>query len=110
MVAIDDFIKELTLDMIPDGIYREVAGEIGIANFIKLSALVGGTTIYIPKPESLLRPVRDLCIKKEFNGYNYTELAKQYNLSESRVREICGEGRLKGQFSLFDYMDADGNI
>lgn len=107
MVTIDDFTKELKLDMIPDGVYREVAEKIGIDNFIKLSALVGGTTIYIPKPESLLRPVRDICIKKEFNGYNYSELAKQYNLSESRVREICGEGRIKDQISIFDIANGD---
>lgn len=105
MVAIDGFINELTTDMIPEGIYREIAEEIGVINFIKLAELVGGATIYIPKSESFLRPVRDLRIKKEFNGYNHAELAKKYNLSERWIREICGEGHLKDQCTLFDFLN-----
>jgi len=103
----EGFINELTPDMIPDGIYKDIAETIGVANFIKLAELIGGATIYIPKTDSFLRPVRDLRIKKEFNGYNHTELAKKYNLSERWIREICGEGHAKGQCSLFDFLDDD---
>ncbi len=105
MDVIDGYINELTPEMIPEGIYREIAEEIGVTNFIKLAELVGGSTFYIPKSESFLRPVRDLRIKQEFNGYNHAELAKKYNLSERWIREICGEGHCKGQYSLFDYME-----
>jgi Mor family transcriptional regulator len=101
----DDFINELKLEMIPEGIYREIAEEIGVANLIKLAEMIGGAKFYIPKAESLIRPVRDLRIKKDFNGYNHMELAKKYNLSESWIREICGDGHAKGQYTLFDLMD-----
>lgn len=103
MDVIDDFINELTPEMIPDGIYKNIAEEIGVINFIKLAELVGGSTFYIPKSESFFRPVRDLRIKQDFNGYNHAELAKKYNLSERWIREICGEGHMKGQVSFFDY-------
>lgn len=105
MVLIENWVDELTPEMIPEGIYRAIAEEIGVQNIIKLAELVGGTTFYIPKTESFLRPVRDIRIKAEFNGYNHAELAKKYNLSERWVREICGIGHLEGQQSLFDFMD-----
>lgn len=55
----DELVKDLTLDMISEGLYRMIAEAIGTDNFYKLAEIVGGTTIYIPKPESLTRPVRD---------------------------------------------------
>ena len=60
----DELVKDLTLDMISEGLYRMIAEAIGTDNFYKLAEIVGGTTIYIPKPESLTRPVRDARIKK----------------------------------------------
>ena len=49
----DELVKDLTLDMISEGLYRMIAEAIGTDNFYKLAEIVGGTTIYIPKPESL---------------------------------------------------------
>ncbi|MFR9189718.1 MAG: Mor transcription activator family protein [Anaerotruncus massiliensis (ex Togo et al. 2019)] len=54
--------------------------------------MVGGSTVYIPKPESLIRPVRDARIKAEFNGYNHIELAKNDTTSRSD-----GFGRYAGK-------------
>lgn len=108
MDVIDGFINELTSEMIPEGIYRDIAEEIGVINFIKLAELVGGSTFYIPKSESFYRPVRDLRIKQEFNGCNHIELAKKYKLSERWIREICGDGHIKGQCSFFDYEKSTG--
>lgn len=105
MAAIEGLINELTPEMIPQGIYRDIVEEIGVANFIKLAELIGGATIYIPKAESFLRPARDLRIKQEFNGYNHVELARRYNLSERWIRAICGEGHAEGQLSLFDFQE-----
>ena len=69
----DNLSKELTIDMITDGDNRTIAEAIGVENFYKLCEVVGGATIYLPKPESVLRPVRDAHIKAEFNGYNHPE-------------------------------------
>ena len=44
----DELVKDLTLDMISEGLYRMIAEAIGTDNFYKLAEIVGGTTIYIP--------------------------------------------------------------
>lgn len=101
----DALARELTLEQIPEGLYREIAEAIGVGNFVKLTQLVGGSTIYLPKTESVVRPVRDAKIREEFNGYNHMELAKKYDVTERWVRQLCGDGHAEGQLSLFDFQD-----
>ena len=84
----DELVKELTVSAMPEGLYKQIAETIGAENFYKLAALIGGTTIYVPKPESLLRPLRDAHIK--------------YNVTVRWVRELCGQGALEGQIDWFD--------
>lgn len=98
----DALSKDLTLEMLPDGLWRQIAEAIGTENFYKLAEVVGGATIYIPKPESLVRPVRDARIKEEFNGYNHTTLSRKYGVTERWVRALCGDGHPEGQLSLED--------
>lgn len=98
----DAMVKELTVEDIPEGAYKQIAESIGVTNLCKLAALVGGSTVYIPKVESLIRPVRDAHIKAEFNGYNYADLARKYNVSERWVRLLCGSGHMDGQYDLFN--------
>lgn len=105
----EDLVKELTIDMIPDGDNRIIAETIGVENYYKLCSVAGGSTIYLQKPESVLRPVRDAHIKAEFNGYNHPELARKYGVTERWVRQLCGEGKLEGQMSLLDYGDEPEN-
>lgn len=81
----------------------------GLGAIYKLAEIVGGTTIYIPKPESLTRPVRDARIKKEFTGYNHQELARKYGVTERWVRRICGPGQAEGQIGIFDYLEDPGD-
>lgn len=101
----NDLAQGLTIDMF-DGMYREIAETIGPENFVKLAELIGGATIYIPKPESLVRPVRDARIKEEFTGYNTIELARKYGVTERWVRQLCGESQTAGQYSIKDiYLD-----
>lgn len=100
----DELLKDLTLEMIPEGLYKQIAEKIGVSNFYKLAEVVSGATVYIPKPESILRPARDARIKGEFNGYNHPQLAKKYGVTERWVRQLCGEGCAEGQMSIFDYV------
>lgn len=93
---------EMTPEMIPEGIWREVAEEIGIINLVKVLDIIGGVTLYAPKPDMITRTARDIQIKKEFTGYNHQLLAKKYNLTERTIRELCGTGCLKNQISLFE--------
>lgn len=84
----DHWIKELTPDMIPER-YRPIAELIGLENLIKLADYSKGDTFYIPTSDFFLRPIRDQRIREEFRGGNSHELAKKYDLSERRIREIC---------------------
>ncbi len=88
----DELSKELTLEMLPEGLYKDIAGAIGTENFYKLAEVVGGATVYIPKPE---------------NGYNHPELAKKYGVTERWVRQLCGDGHIEGQMSLLDMGEDD---
>ncbi len=98
----EDMTKELTIEMLPDNTWKQVAEAIGIENFCKMLEIAGGATLYVPQLDSLLRPVRDARIKAEFNGWNYLELARKYNITDRLVRSICGPGIVEGQMGLFD--------
>ncbi|MFF2887001.1 Mor transcription activator family protein [Paenibacillus sp. NPDC057967] len=84
----EDWIKELTTDTIPER-YRPIAELIGLENLIKLADYSSGDTLYIPTSEFFLRPIRDQRIRDDYRGSNSHDLAKKYNLSERRIREIC---------------------
>lgn len=101
----DNFLKELTVEMLPDGLWRQIAEAIGVENFYKLAEVIGGATIYIPQAESITRPVRDAHIKDEFNGYNHSELARKYGVTDRWVRELCGPDIVEGQIDLFGGQD-----
>ena len=80
---------ELTIDMIPDGIWKAVAQEIGTINLIKVLQIINGDDIYIPKPDRLLIPARNKIILKEFTGYNHKYLAMKYGVTVSYIKKIC---------------------
>lgn len=82
--------EELTPSMLPDGLCREIAEEIGTDNLLKLASLVGGSTFYLPQKEKILRPLRDQKIREEFNGYNTADLARKYEVSQRWVQQIIG--------------------
>lgn len=89
---------------------RQIAEAIGMESYIKLSESFGGTNIYVAKAnEIVLRKERDERIRKEFNGYNHTELALKYGLTEKWIRNIVSaieqEIRAKplsGQLTIVD--------
>ncbi|MBB6214068.1 hypothetical protein HNQ80_000137 [Anaerosolibacter carboniphilus] len=88
----DNLINELKQKLTPDLIpypYNEWAEIIGSENLYELAQELGGATVYIPKPEILIREVRNKSIQEEFTGFNYGELSKKYRLSERWIREIC---------------------
>lgn len=97
--------QELTVDMIPDGIWKAVAQEIGPLNLIKLFAYINGDYIYIPKPERFLVPAREKLIRQEFNGYNHKALAKKYNRSTAYIRRLCGKEQIAEQTCIFDELE-----
>ncbi len=80
-------MPQLTMEDLPEG-YRVVADIVGIENAVKLSEHLGGLPFYFPQIDGLLRRKRDAAIRKEFNGSNYRDLARKYNLTERWIREI----------------------
>lgn len=98
-----DIEKIVSLDQL-SGDQRELAEIVGLEAYRKLIANYGGMHIYICKSETVLRELRNAEICNEFNGFNYRELAKKYNLSEKTVREILSGKRdepINGQISFF---------
>lgn len=90
--------------------HRPYAELIGIDNLLRLADYVGGTQIYIPKKEELLKSRKYNLIREEFNGNNIKELARKYDVSESTVYrlvrdEILNSRRkqLEGQMSILDF-------
>ena len=70
------------------GEQRELAEIIGLEPYKKLIEAFGGCQLYIPKLETALKKARNKEIRENFNGFNYCELAKKYNLSEMMIRKI----------------------
>lgn len=85
---LEEWVKELTFDMMSDGTSKEIAEVIGTYNLLKLSERFGGSDIYIPKLDRILIPLRNRLILKEFNGGNNAALARKYHLSCRRVQTI----------------------
>ncbi len=98
-----DIEKITSLEQL-SGDQREIAEIVGLEAYRKLVANYGGMCVYIYKPETILRELRNAEICNEFNGCNYRELAKKYDLSEKTVREIVSGKKdepMDGQISFF---------
>lgn len=94
--------KNLEIDMIPGEVNQTIASEIGMENFLKLTKIAGGRTLYLPLYQNTIKPARDKMIKSQYNGYNSLELAKKYDLTERRVMQIVGGDLMSGQCSMFE--------
>ena len=73
--------------------HKEYAELIGIENLIQLSRVFGGTSIYIPKEEELLKGLKYDKIEKEFTEKNAKELARKYHLSERTIYRIAEQNK-----------------
>ena len=80
-------INYITKEDIPE-ILQGLVDIMGIEAFIQLIKQYGGSSLYIPSENSVLKPIRNRLIKKHFNGHNYKELAKEFKISEMQVRNI----------------------
>lgn len=103
-----ELLDELTLEDLDDE-QRELADCIGLDAYKKLVATYAGSPINVPMPDTLTIRRRNNKICEQFNGYNFTELAKRYNLSERQIRNIVADEILRqkskpieGQITFFD--------
>ena len=79
-------LEYLTKDDLPEslGDIVDVIGLDGVKDLIKLA---GGSSIYIPSENSVIKPVRNKIMKDNFNG-SYKELSRKFGISEVQVRNI----------------------
>lgn len=84
---ITEVAKAMSIERLPDEL-QTLAQNIGMETTLRVIEILGGINIYFPKLGSLVRPIRDNNIRKEFTGANHRSLAKKYNLTESWVRNI----------------------
>lgn len=89
-----DIEKIVSLEQL-EGEQRELAETIGLESYLKLADSYAGCTIYVRKPERIIKRFRDAEIYQKFNGSNYRQLAKEYCLSESSIRKIVSSMRKK---------------
>lgn len=82
--------EEIRLEDLSEG-QQEVAALIGPGNFRKLMEVYGGAYLYIPKTDRLERMERNERIRAEFDGYNFRELARKYDLTEITIRSIVSD-------------------
>lgn len=79
-VLVNNVIPALTGDMLSPDI-SEAVRCIGMNAVLILCRELGGNAIYFPQLEKLIAPaVREL-VKKEFTGYNHSELSRKYGIS-----------------------------
>lgn len=102
-------IEKLTSPMQLRNEQRELADVIGLEAYKKLITHYAGSFLYICKPDTILKEIRDNEIREKFDGCNYGQLAREYNLAEATVRDIVAEKRrqlkeepLAGQMSFDD--------
>lgn len=91
-----DFMDKVTLDDL-DGEQREIAELIELDVYKRLAYTYGGSAVYINKADTIVRGIRDQCIRDEYTGYNMSDLIRKYGISESSIRNIvkAGQGRTK---------------
>ncbi|MDR1629885.1 MAG: DNA-binding protein [Oscillospiraceae bacterium] len=77
----------LTLDDLTED-QRTIAELIGFDNYKELVEVFAGEYIYLPKFESKEREIRNQRIIDEFDGANFSELAKKYGLTTVSIRCI----------------------
>lgn len=97
-----DWWEHVEMDDLEGGA-RGIAEVIGVPATIKLMRCYGGTNLYVPKPDDVIRRMRDARIRKEYNGYNAKSLAYRYGLAERTIQVIASNNgeQIKGQLDMF---------
>lgn len=87
---------------LPHPIAAEVA--LGVAESVRHN--IGGVAVYIPRGQNYELSLRDKQMWADFRGDNYGDLARKYEMSEMRVRQIMERigkvEKAKRQQSLFE--------
>jgi len=66
----------------------EIVGE---ERFLEISRMYGGSNLYIPTFNSVVRNGRNREIIKKYNGVNASQLAKEYGMCVNQLNRIVVE-------------------
>ncbi|MDP3841062.1 MAG: Mor transcription activator family protein [Oxalobacteraceae bacterium] len=90
---------------LPHPIAAEVA--MSVAEHVRKN--IGGVATYIPRGINYELTLRDKQMWMDFKGDNYSELARKYNLTDMRVRQVMERiskiERARRQQNLFEASD-----
>ena len=87
MSLTEQLVSELALDDL-EGEQRSLAECLGLEAYKRLLLMYAGSTFTVRMPDTVTIPLRNKRIRSEFNGYNWGELARKYNLHEKTIRNI----------------------
>lgn len=79
-------LEYLTKEDLPESL-MDIVDVIGLDSVKQLIKLAGGSNIYIPSENSVIKPIRNKIMKENFNG-SYKELSRKFGISEVQVRNI----------------------
>jgi len=83
------------------GEFRQLAEDIGLSAALKLVDARGGESIYIPPRHRIMTGKRDReMYEKYMRNVPLTQLCKEYDMSETRIRTILNEIRSQRQRGL----------
>ena len=70
---------------------RELVRLVGIPAYINLLESFGGRKIYFPRRDTILRPVRDRCIRAAYNagGQTVAQIASDHGVTADWVQKLC---------------------
>lgn len=90
-----------------------IAAEVALEVAEHVRKNIGGVATYIPRGMSYELTLRDRQMWQDFKGDNYAELARKYDMTEMRVRQIIAQAlkadRAARQQSLFAGSAPDEN-
>ena len=100
-----DLARQLYAGLVRGGIKPAAAAKVVWRSVEHVRVTIGGVAEYIPKGISYMCSERDREILAKFRGNNYEALAREYNLTEMRIRQIIAtvleEERARRQADLF---------
>lgn len=101
----EELAAETTMEDIADA-YKPLVEMIGLNNVLKLSQYFMGDKVYLPKAERILSPARNRRIRREYDGSNTKDLAKDFDLTTNQILQIVRDLDPQ-QITLYDLIGCD---
>lgn len=91
--------------------YQDIAEIIGMDNLLALCERMGGSNVYIPMKDKLVKNITYKKVIEEFDGSNIKILARKYGISESTVYRLVRDKIMTlsrkppdGQMTISEYL------